>query len=128
MLESLLISTGLPILLDLVKSAGGAVSRRWLGLSVDDQIKLDNANVERLKALAQLDNPYGTPSTWVVNLRGAFRYVAAGLLVFGGLGLAVYGASKTDSALVASGLELATAPFGFIFGERLVLSYKGGAK
>lgn len=128
MLESLLISTGLPILLDLFKSAGGAVSRKWLGLSVEDQIKLDNANVTRLQALAQLDNPYGTPSTWVVNLRGAFRYVAAGVLVFGGLALAAFAATKADPVLVASGLELATAPFGFIFGERLVLTYKGGAK
>ena len=128
MLTSLLISTGLPILLDIFKSAGGAVSRKWLGLSVDDQIKLDGANIERLKALATLDNPYGVPSTWVVNLRGAFRYVAAGVLVFGGLALAAYAATKADTDLVASGLELATAPFGFIFGERLVLSYKGGAK
>lgn len=128
MLESLLISTGLPILLDIFKSAGGAVSRKWLGLSVDDQIKLDGANIERLKALATLDNPYGTPSLWVVNLRGAFRYVAAGVLVFGGLALAAYAASKADTVLVASGLELATAPFGFIFGERLVLTYRGGSK
>lgn len=128
MLESLLISTGLPILLDLFKSAGGAISRKMLGLSVDDQIKLDGANIERLKALANLDNPYGTPSLWVVNLRGAFRYVAAGVLVFGGLALAAYGAKQIDTGLVTSGLELATAPFGFIFGERLVLTYKGGAK
>ena len=128
MLESLLISTGLPILLDIFKSAGGAVSRKWLGLSVDDQIKLDGANIERLKALATLDNPYGTPSSWVVNLRGAFRYVAAGILVFGGLALAAYGSYKIDTELVAAGLDLAVSPFGFIFGERLVLSYKGGSR
>ena len=128
MLESLLISTGLPILLDLVKSAGGAVSRKWLGLSVDDQIKLDGANVQRLQALAQLDNPYGVPSLWVVNLRGAFRYVAAAALVGGGLLLAAYGARQVDSELVTAGLDLAVSPFGFIFGERLVLTYKGGTK
>jgi len=126
MLESLLISTGLPILLDIFKSAGGAISRKWLGLSVDDQIKLDGANIERLKALATLDNPYGVPSLWVVNLRGAFRYVAAGILVFGGLALAYYGSYKIDTELVTAGLDLAVSPFGFIFGERLVLSYKGG--
>lgn len=128
MLTSLLVSTGLPILLDIIKSAGGAVSRKWLGLSVDDQIKLDSANVERLKALATLDNPYGTPSQWVIDLRGAFRYVSAGILVFGGLGLAAYGAYASDSNATTIGVELATAPFGFIFGERLVLTYKGGGK
>lgn len=128
MLTSLLISTGLPILLDLIRSAGGAVSRKWLGLSVDDQIKLDSANVERLKALASLDNPYGEPSKWVVNLRGSFRYVAAGILVLAGVGLAAYGSYSNDPESLTTGIELASAPFGFIFGERLVLTYRGGAK
>jgi len=128
MLSSLLVSTGLPIVLDLIKSAGGAISRRWLGLSVDEQIKLDSANVERLKALSLLDNPYGTPSQWVVDLRGAFRYIAAGMLVFGGLGLSGFGAYVADPDFIAAGLELAASPFGFIFGERLVLSYKGAPK
>lgn len=125
MLTSLLLSTGLPILLDLLKSAGGAVSRKFLGLSVEDQIKLDNAQVQRLRALAILDNPYGEPSKWVINLRGAFRYVAACIIILGGLGLAAYGAYASDADFITSGLELAAAPFGFIFGERLVLSFKG---
>ena len=128
MLESLLISTGLPILLDLFKSAGGAVSRKWLGLSVEDQIKLDNANVTRLQALAQLDNPYGTPSQFVIDLRGAFRYVVATVLIFGGLCLAGFGAYTKDQEIVGAGLELAASPFGFIFGERLILSFRGGSR
>lgn len=128
MIETILASVGLPILMDLVKSAGGALSRKFLGLSVEDQIKLDNAQIERLKALAGLDNPYGQPSQWVVDTRGAFRYVAAGVLIFGGLALASYGAFLKDAALTLQGIEVAGFPFGFIFGERLVLSYKGGAK
>ena len=121
-------STGLPILLDLIKSAAPAVTRKFIGVSVDDQIKLDQAGVERIKALAKLDNPYGTPSQWVVDLRGAFRYVAAIALIGGGLALAGYGAVNADTEAVTAGLDLAASPFGFIFGERLVLSYKGGAK
>ena len=121
-------STGLPILLDLIKSAAPAVTRKFIGVSVDDQIKLDQAGVERIKALAELDNPYGTPSQWVVDLRGAFRYVAAIALIGGGLSLAGYGAVNADTEAVTAGLDLAASPFGFIFGERLVLTYKGGAK
>lgn len=128
MLTSLLLSAGLPIVMDLIKSAGGALSRKMLGLSVDDQIKLDSANVERLKALADLDNPYGTPSQWVIDLRGAFRYVAAAILLVGGASLAFFGAVSNDLDSIQVGTELAAAPFGFIFGERLVLSYRGGAK
>jgi hypothetical protein len=98
------------------------------GESVDDQIKLDTANIERVKALATLDNPYGTPSQWVVNLRGSFRYIAAGGLILGGLGLAGYGAYVSSPEFIASGLDMAASPFGFIFGERLVLTFKGGPK
>lgn len=128
MLTSLLMSTGLPILLDLIKSAGGAVSRKFLGLSVDDQIKMDTAQVERLKALASLDTPYGTPSQWVVDLRGSFRYITACGLILGGVGLGAYGAFANDVEFITLGIELAVAPFGFIFGERLVLSFKGVAR
>ncbi len=128
MLTSLLLSTGLPILLDLIKSAAPAVTRKFIGVSVDDQIKLDQAAIERTKALAELDNPYGTPSQWVVDLRGAFRYVTAIILIAGGLALAAYGAIENDSEALVAGLDLAASPFGFIFGEKLVLSYKGSPR
>ena len=127
-LSSILMSAGLPILMDLIKSAGGAISRKWLGLSVDDQLKLDSAAVEKMKALAELDNPYGTPSQWIIDLRGSFRYVSAALLLVVGTWVAVYGASISDQDIITTGLELAGPPFGFIFGERLVLSYRGGAR
>lgn len=125
---SLLLSAGLPILLDLIKSAAPALSRKFIGVSVQDQIALDNASVERTKALAELDNPFGQPSQWVVDLRGSFRYVAALVLIFGGGALAMYGASEVNPVALSSGLDLAMAPFGFIFGERLVLSYKGTSR
>jgi xanthosine utilization system XapX-like protein len=60
----------------------------------------------------------------VVDLRGAFRYCAAGILVGGGVVIAVLGVMEPNPAVVALGIELGTTPFGFIFGERLVLSFK----
>ena len=128
MLASLLASVGVPIITDLLKSIGPAVSRKFFGLSVDDEIKLEGARTERLKAIAELDSPGGVPSTWVVDLRASFRYISAGALILGGLGMAGYGAFVVDPALVAGGLEMAGFPFGFIFGERLVLSYKPNGK
>lgn len=124
------LSVLVPIIADWVKSAAPAVTRKVFGESVDDQVKLEQTAIERLKALSTLDNPYGTPSQWVVDLRGAFRYVSAAALILGGLGLAAYGASfdVTDPFLIAAGLDLAASPFGFIFGERLVLTFKGGGK
>ena len=126
-LEGMLASVVAPAVIDFLKSAGGAVSRKWFGMSVDDQIKLGNADVERLKALAELDNPHGTPSQWVVDLRAAYRYIAATLVIFVGCGV-LYGASKLTGVALDSAMEmgfaLVSSPFCFIFGERLMLSLK----
>ena len=128
MLLSLLLSTLVPIVTDMVKTAAPAVSRKMFGVSVDDQIKLETAQVERTKALAELDNPYGTPSQWVVDLRGSFRYVSAAILILTGVGLAAYGAVYNDLDSITTGIEVASAPFGFIFGERLMLTIRGGSR
>lgn len=119
MLETALLTALLPAGVEAVKGAFGAITRKWIGLSVDDQIKLDSANVERLKALAALDNPVGTPSQWVVDLRASFRYLACGIFVVGGLST-IWLAPE----FVEMGLEAATMASSFIFGERMVLSLK----
>lgn len=124
-LESILASVLIPAAVDIAKNAGSAISRRFGGLSVDEQIKMDASNVEKLKALAELDNPHGTPSQWVVNLRAAFRYVAAGALIATG-GIVIMSATTPDTLQI--GAEIAGMPFGFIFGERMVLSFKQGGK
>jgi len=128
MLPALLSSVAIPVILDLFKSAAPAVTRKWFGVSVDDQIKINNADVERLKALAVLDTPGGTPSQWVIDLRASFRYIAAIVLILVGGSVAYVGIDQQDAEIVATGIDLASSPFGFIFGERLVLSYKAGAK
>ena len=115
-LESLLASTALPMAMDIVKQ----VTTKWFGLSIDDQIKIENAQVEKMKALAQLDNPYGTPSQWVVDLRASFRYLGSILIIFIGIGVIAAVPEQIEA-----GLSLVTMPFGFIFGERLVLGMKG---
>jgi len=128
MFAGLFTSVLFPVLVDFFKTAAPAVSRKFLGVSVDEQIKLENATVDRLKALAELDNPHGNPSQWVVDLRAAFRYVSAAMLILAGICIAGYGVANSDQDIALAGLEMAGYPFGFIFGERLVLSYKPGSK
>ena len=118
-LETLLMSAAAPAVLDLLKGVFGAASRKFLGMTVDDQVKLANSDIERMKALAGLDNPYGTPSQWVVDLRASFRYISAILVI--GLG----GVLCLDPKTATAGIELVCTPFGFIFGERLYLGLKG---
>lgn len=119
-LETALISALAPAAIDAIKGLFGAASRKWIGLSVDDQIKLQNADVARLQALAALDNPYGTPRQWVIDLRGSFRYIACGVFVIGGISTVFFAPT-----LAPLGLEAAASASSFIFGERMLLSIKG---
>lgn len=127
-LEGILASVVLPAVIDLVKGAAGAASKRWIGLSVDDEIKLADANVRKLEALAKLDNPYGSPSLWVVNLRAAFRYVLAAALVCVGSVILVAGLFKGNDTFAQVGFNLAAMPWSFIFGERMWNGLKGAPK
>lgn len=113
----------LPAAVDGVKQvisrySGGTVQ----ATNVDEQIKLDNSNVERLKAIAQLDNPYGTPSQWVIDLRASFRYIAAGVVILCGLGLAFIGGDSIPAAAKIAGLDFAGMAFSFIFGDRVLIN------
>lgn len=123
-LETILASVILPAVIDLVKGGAGALSRKFVGMSVDDEIKLKNSDVEKLKALAALDNPNGTPSQWVVDTRAIYRYAAATLVIVVGCLLVLTAGGNKDQ--IAAGLEFIGMPFGFIFGERLWLGLKGG--
>lgn len=119
MIETAIISALLPAGVEAVKTLFGGISRKVGGLSVDDEIKLSDANVKRIEALANLDNPHGTPSQWVVDLRGSFRYIACGVIVAGGFGVAAF-----VPAVAPLGIEAAISASSFIFGERMLLSLK----
>lgn len=91
-------------------------------VSVDDQIKLQNSEIDRLRALAELDNPHGTPSQWVIDLRASSRYVGALLVIVAGL-LSIYTPSLPKE-IVAVSLEAVGVVFGFLFGQRIVVNFK----
>lgn len=119
-LESLILPAVLPAAMDALKSLFGGISRKIGGLSVDDQVKLQSADIDKLKALASLDEVRGNPSQWVVDTRASFRYISAGLSILGGIGLMFF---KPD--LAELGAQLVSAPFAFIFGERLWFGMTG---
>lgn len=100
---------------------------RWTGgvkpTSVDEQIKLQDADVKRLEALAALDNPYGTPSQWVVDLRASSRYLGALGVILGGI-ITLY-IPDMPQEIVAIAMEGASVCFGFLFGQRIVVNYRG---
>jgi hypothetical protein len=123
-MEAILASVILPAAIDMFKGLFSSATRKFVGLSVDDQVKLQTAEVSKLEALAKLDNPNGNPSQWVVDLRASFRYIAAGTIIAVGSFL-MFVHNETAATL---GYELVGMPFGFIFGERLYLGLKGAPK
>jgi len=124
-LETIVASVVLPAVIDLVKGGASAISRKFIGLSVEDEIKLGNQQVEKLKAIAALDNPHGTPSQWVIDVRAVYRYAAATLVILIGCAVTFYAAQTNNQSLLLLGIELIGFPFGFIFGERMWLGFKG---
>jgi hypothetical protein len=89
--------------------------------TIDEQIRLDQNEIERLKAIAQLDNPIGQPSQWVVDLRASSRYVGALLTIFIGLSTIFM---QVDESVKLIGLQAANIAFGFLFGTRIVTNWQ----
>ena len=85
--------------------------------SIEDQIKLDANEIEKIKALAELDKPIGQPSQWVVDLRASARYIGALAVITVGIST-LY--APVDVRIQAIALEAANIAFGFLFGSRIV--------
>lgn len=99
---------------------------KWTGgvkaTTIDEQIKLDQNEIERIKALAILDNPIGTPSQWVIDLRASSRYVGA--LATIAVGLSTLFIQGITPEIQRIGLEAANIAFGFLFGSRIVAGWQ----
>lgn len=89
--------------------------------SIEDQIKLDNNEVEKIKALAELDKPIGQPSQWVVDLRASARYIGALTVISVGIST-LYVPVEPEVKVIA--LEAANIAFGFLFGSRILAGFK----
>jgi hypothetical protein len=127
---AILLPALLPVAADLLKNIVGRFTGNTKPVNVDEQIKLMSAESEKLKALAELDKPIGTPSQWVVDMRAAFRYVAAGFLVPAPFLLVLVDGTGTTIApeFIGVAFELCGSAFSFIFGERMYLGLKSFSK
>lgn len=89
--------------------------------TIAEQLQLEEADIKRIDAIAKLDNPYGQPSQWVVDLRASSRYIGA--LVVIAIGLSTLYLS-IDPFVQRIGLEAANIAFGFLFGSRIMANLK----
>ena len=117
MLLTTLLSALIPGLIEIGKSTVAHFLGGVKPLTVDDQIKLDRSDIERLKALALLDQPGGTPSQWVIDLRASARYIGALSVIL--IGISTLFIPDISEVLAAIALEAANIAFGFLFGGRI---------
>lgn len=117
-----LLSALIPVGVEGIKQGITSLTGGVKPTSVEEQLKLDEQDIKRLTALAALDNPGGTPSQWVVDLRGSARYLAAFGVILSGLGAAFV--PDLDPAIKLLCLEGANIAFGFLFGQRIVTNFK----
>ena len=97
---------------------------KWTGgvqpTTVAERIQLDQSDIDRLKALAALDNPGGTPSQWVIDLRASSRYLGALVTIAAGLSTLYINVTPEIRTI---GLEAANIAFGFLFGSRITANW-----
>jgi len=121
MLLETIVGALVPIGVEGIKQAIG----KWAGgvkpVTVDEQIKLDEAEVRRLEAVAKLDTPIGQPSQWVVDLRASARYIGALLVIAVGVSTLYVPVNVTIQQLA---IEAANIAFGFLFGSRIIAGFK----
>jgi len=121
LLLTTLLSALVPVGVEGIKQAINVATGGVKPTTVAEQIQLDEQDIRRMGAIAALDNPGGTPSQWVVDLRGSARYLAAFAVILGGVALAFSG---MDNTIKSIGLEGANIAFGFLFGQRIVSGFK----
>lgn len=112
-----LLSALIPVGVEGIKQGITALTGGVKPTTVAEQIQLDEQDIRRMETIAKLDNPGGTPSQWVVDLRGSARYIAAFVVIVAGLSLAFV--EQVDPAVKLVGLEGANIAFGFLFGSRI---------
>ena len=117
-----LLSAFAPVLVEGVKQGISVLTGGPRATTVDEKIKLEQAEVSKLEALAKLDNPYGNPSQWVVDLRASARYIAAGVVIVGG-GVTMF-IAEIPLEVKALAFEAVSIAFGFLFGTRIVANFK----
>jgi hypothetical protein len=101
--------------------AGKAIVQRYIApesvkpVSIDEQVQLEKSDIERLRALAELDKPADNVSPWVNNMRACVRpFVAASVTI------------KWCIAPQNAALDFMVASVWFyLFGERTLLKKAG---
>ncbi len=113
-----------PAIVDGIRGLAGRLfgTAGALPQSVDEQVKLYQAEAAKLQALAALDSPGGAVSPFVANVRGAGRWFAAGAILLGTLYTAIFVPTNPNLPLLGA---LSEAVWFWLFGEKVYMRTSG---
>lgn len=120
MILETVLSALVPVGAEAIKQLIARVTGGVRPATVDEQIRLMKAESDRLTALAALDQPGGTPSQWVIDLRASARYIGALSVIAVGIGSLF---ATLPELVQITALEAANIAFGFLFGSRLAANW-----
>lgn len=103
-------------------------NRGALPMNVDETVKLMQADIARLEALAKLDAPAANVSAWVSNIRALQRPIAVLLVLAAYMGTVYYantGHAVPDTVL-AGVMTYAQLVTFYLFGDRSYAYLKAG--
>lgn len=121
MIIETIIGALVPVGVEGIKQLIGKFAGGVRATTVEEQIKLDQNEINKLQALAALDNPYGQPSQWVIDLRGSSRYIGALFVIVIGISTLFL---PVEPEIQRIGIEAANIAFGFLFGSRIMANLK----
>jgi len=111
---ALVLTSLLPVGIDLVKRlANRVISGRKI--TVDEEVRILQAETERLKALAELDKPETNISKWVADFRAAFRYMFCAAILVATMLCVLFHAPEEVTAYM---LDLLSGVTFFLIGHR----------
>jgi hypothetical protein len=121
MILETIIGALVPVGIEGIKQVIGKFTGGVRPTTIDEQIRLDQSEIARIEALAKLDNPYGTPSQWVIDLRASSRYIGALVVIILGVATLYF---TSEAYIQRIGIEAANIAFGFLFGSRIMANLK----
>lgn len=89
-------------------------------VTIEEHVAMGRLEIDRINALAVLDNPGGVPSQWVIDLRASARYVGALLVIVTGISTLFL---PVDDNIRYLAIEAANIAFGFLFGSRIIANW-----